>query len=235
MLRLTRSGITGSAIFLVLSAAWLVLARPPGSRIAYELWFVLLLIVGAHLPGPANQVTLARAYLAPAALVYALGGSTLGLLAVVVAIAGATDLIDGAVARRLGAPTQLGGGLDPVVDGIFFGSTAAGLAAGGACPWWLAGVVVVRYALPALAGGGLLLAGRRPELRHSLLGQASTVVIAGLLGLVALLRGLGQDAAWLVGAASILIPVAALATFGNLAWDARGSLPRGGSRPAPGG
>ena len=37
---------------------------------------------------------------------------------------------------------RLGGALDPVVDGIFFGAVALGLALGGAYPLWLAGLVV---------------------------------------------------------------------------------------------
>ena len=228
-MRATRAGLIGGTVYLLLSALWLVLAAPPGNRVLYELWFIPLIVAGLSLPGPANQVTLARAYLALPCFLYALTPGSYGLLATGVAVAGATDLLDGAVARRRGT-TQLGGALDPVVDGVFFGAVAVGLALGGAYPGWLAAVVVARYLLPALAGGALLLLGRRPDLRHTLLGQVSTVLIAGLLGLVALLRGLGQDPAFAVSAAAVAIPLAAVATFANLAWQARGSL---GSEAAP--
>lgn len=220
----TRAGLIGGAVYLVLSGLWLVLGHPPGSRIVYELWFIALIVAGGQLPGPANQVTLARAYLALPALVYALVPGALGLLAVTVAVAALTDLVDGTVARRFTAPTRLGGALDPVVDGIFFGAVAVGLAAGAAYPWWVAGVVVARYVVPALAGGGLLLARRRPELVHTVFGQVSTTVIAVCLGGVALLRGLGQDSAAVVAVAEVMVPAATLLGFAQLFWANRLAL-----------
>lgn len=220
---MTRSGIVGGAVYLVLTGVWLATAAPPGPRLAYEVWFIALVFAGARLPNPADQVTIARAYLALPAFVYALSGSSFGVLASVVAVAGLTDVVDGAVARRFGTPTQLGGGLDPVVDGIFFGAVAVGLAVGGAYPGWLAAVVVLRYALPAAAAATLLASGRRPELRHSVLGQFATLVVALLLGLVALLRGLGQDASAVVRVAEVVIPLASVGAIANLAWDSRHS------------
>ena len=101
---------------------------------------------------------------------------------------------------------------------------ALGLAAGTAYPGWLAAVVVLRYLLPALAGGLLLVGGRRPRLRHTPLGQASTMVIAVLLGGVALLRAVGRDTSLLLTVSEVLIPLAALATFGNLVWVNRRAI-----------
>ena len=121
--------------------------------------------------------------------------------------------MDGTLARRLGKPTRFGAGFDPVVDGIFFGAVALGLAAGGAYPWWLAGVVVARYLLPALAGGLLILLKRLPTLRHTFFGQLSTAMIAVLVGGVALFRGLGLATSSIVLAGSIVIPLVTL-----LAW-----------------
>ena len=230
----TRAGLIGGAIYLALSALWLLAAQPPGSRILYELWFIALIVAGGQLPGPANQVTLARAYLALPALVYALAPGALGLLAVTVALAALTDLVDGTVARRFTAPTRLGGALDPIVDGIFFGAVAVGLAAGTAYPWWVAGVVVARYVVPALVGGALLAARRRPELVHTVFGQVSTTVIALVLGGVALLRGLGQDSGAVVSVAEVVVPVATLLGFAQLFWQNRLELGlRGGEGGAP--
>lgn len=231
----TRAGLIGGAAYLLLTAAWLVVGQPPGPRLAYELWFIPLIAVGTQLPGPANQVTLARAYLAAPALVYASSPGSLGALAVCVAVASLTDLLDGTVARRWSAPSRLGGGLDPVVDGVFFGAVAVGLALSGLYPWWVAAAVILRYWLPALVGGALLLSDRRPTLYHSVVGQASTVAIAILLGGAALLRGLGQDPAAVVRVAEVAVPALAVATFANLAWDNRAALAGGGSDPAPGG
>ena len=165
----------------------------------------------------ANQVTLVRAYLAVPALVFALRGD-FGVLAVIVAVAGLSDLVDGTVARRFSQPSQLGGALDPVVDGLFMGALVAGLALGGTIPVWLALVVIARYLLPALVGGLLLALGRRPELRHTLTGQVSTVLILVLVGGVCLFRGLQQDSSGLLKAAEVVIPVATVATYVHLGW-----------------
>ena len=214
-MRPTRDGLVAGGVYLVLGLAW-VLAGDSSWRYSVLAWFVAVAVAGAFIPGEANQVSLARAYLAGPALVYALEGR-LGYLAVAVALAGLTDLVDGTVARRFERPSMFGGGLDPVVDGVFTGSVVIGLALGGSFPLWLALVVIARYLLPAVAGGLLLAAGRRPELRHTLTGQVSTVLILVLVGGVCLFRGLSQDASGLLNAAEVVIPVATVATYVHLA------------------
>jgi phosphatidylglycerophosphate synthase len=198
---------------------WVVLAHPRWS-VPLLAWFCLLVAVSLMLPGAANQVTLARAYLAGPAFVYAVAPSGLGALAAVVAMAGFSDLLDGAVARRM-RTTRLGGGLDPVTDGIFFGAVAIGLAVGGAYPVWVAAVVVLRYLVPALAGAALLLLHRPVQLRHTPVGQVSTLLIGVVLGGVALLRGLGFDATWLLLTGMVVVPVTTLGTWANLFWANR--------------
>jgi cardiolipin synthase (CMP-forming) len=215
-MRLQRTGVIAGLVYLVLGLAWISLTQPPLYLIA---WLFVVVVVGSYIPGEANQVTLARAYLAVPAFAYATTGR-LGLLAVVVAVAGVTDLLDGTVARRLSGPSQLGGALDPIVDGVFTGGLVIGLAVGGFLPAWLALVVIARYLVPALAGGALIAMGRRPDLRHTLTGQVSTVLILVLIGGVALLRGLNQDASALLTAAEVVIPVATLATFVHLGFVA---------------
>jgi cardiolipin synthase len=218
--RLNRLGVTASAVYLALGLLWISLARPGDGASWLALWFVVVAAVGALTPGEANQVSLSRAYLAGPALAYSLTGR-LGLLAVVVAVAALTDLVDGTVARRFARPSTLGGGLDPVVDGLFMGALAIGLALGGVFPLWLAVVVVARYLLPAVAGGVLIVLHRRPELRHTLTGQVSTSLILILLGGVCLFRGLDQDSSGLVAAAEVVIPIATAATYVHLAWVSR--------------
>src|ERR1700704_3680909 len=115
-------------------------------------WFVLVAAFGCFVPGIANQVSLARAYLAAPALMYSLSSERLGFLALVLAVAGLTDLVDGTIARRFDKPSTFGGGLDPVVDGVLLGAVAMGLAAGGTIPIWIAVVIVARYLVPAAAG-----------------------------------------------------------------------------------
>ncbi len=211
-MRLNRTGVIAGVVYVVLGVVWAWWAGVP---VAVG-WFVAVAAVGAFIPGEANHVTLARAYLAAPVLVYAVHGS-FAPIAVAVALAGVTDLADGTIARRFGRPSKLGGALDPVVDGVFMGGLVIGLALGGTFPLWLALVVIARYLLPALAGGVLIAAGRRPELRHTLTGQVSTTLILVLVGGVCLFRGLDQDSGGLLNAAEVVIPVATVATYIHLA------------------
>jgi cardiolipin synthase (CMP-forming) len=223
ILRPNRPAVISSLIYVAGGFIWVLVTRP--THPWHDPWpllllFLMLSIAEGFVPGIANQISFARVFLAVPAFVYALGGS-FGAIAVVVALAGLSDLVDGTVARRFEHPSNLGGGLDPVVDGVFMGSLTIGLALGGALPLWLALVVIARYLLPALAGGLLILLGRRPELRHTLTGQVSTALILVLVGGVCLFRGLNQDASALVSAAEVVIPIATAATFVHLAWVSR--------------
>lgn len=211
------SGVVAAAAWLAAFGVWFSLARPH-LGVVVLVWFCLLAAAGSLIPGVANQITLGRAYLAGVAFAYVLAPEGLAGLAITVGLGALSDLCDGYLARRLHEVSGFGGGLDPVVDGIFFGAAAIGLAVGGAYPYWLAVVVGVRYATPAVAGAAFLLLGYHPALRHSPLGQLSTATIAILFALVAVLRGFGVDTTWPVVAAQILIPLTALGAWGNLAW-----------------
>jgi cardiolipin synthase len=221
--RPTGAGVIAAVLLLAGDAVGIFLTRPPGV-VWLACWLLAAAVFGCFLPGWANQVTVVRAHSAGFGFVFALSPATFGPLAAVVALAGLSDVLDGAVARWFEGASPLGGALDPMVDGLFFGAVAIGLAAGAAYPGWLAAVVVLRYLLPALAGGLLLLGRRRPRLRHTPVGQASTAMIAVLLGGVALLRATGRDTGLLLSVSEVLIPLAALATFGNLAWVNRRAI-----------
>jgi phosphatidylglycerophosphate synthase len=220
---LNRAGIVCSAVYLLLGLAWVAGTNPP-SPFLLAGWFVAVAVIGAFIPGVANQVSLARAYLAAPALVYALMPGHLGLLAVVLAIAGLTDLVDGTIARRFDRPSTFGGGLDPVVDGVLLGAVAVGLAFGGTFPLWLAGVILARYLLPTIVGLLLISMHRRPELRHTVSGQISTALIIILVGGICLFRFLNQDAGNVVAGAEVVIPITTAATFVHLGWVAWGSI-----------
>lgn len=218
---LNRVGVAGGAVYVVLGLAWVWLAQPPAPAWLLVSWFVVVAGFEAFIPGEANQVTLARAHLAAPALAYSLSPGHLGPLAVVLAVAGLTDLVDGTVARRFERPSTFGGGLDPIVDGILLGAVVMGLSLSGSFPFWLALVIVARYLLPAAGGLVLISMHRRPELRHTVTGQISTSLIIVLVGGICLFRFFGQDATNVVIGAEVVIPIATLATFVHLAWVAR--------------
>jgi phosphatidylglycerophosphate synthase len=219
--RLNRFGITGGVVYLALGLLWVWLARPSAPAWLLLAWFVAVAAVEAFIPGEANQVSIARAHLAAPALAYSLAPGQLGFLAVVLAVAGLTDLVDGTVARRFASPSTLGGGLDPVVDGLLLGGVAVGLALGGIIPLWLALVIVARYLLPAAGGLVLISLNRRPELRHTISGQISTSLIIVLIGGICLFRFFNQDVTNVIVGAEVVIPIATVATFLHLSWVAR--------------
>src|SRR5439155_21949530 len=103
--RLQLSRVIANLANFVVGLAWSWITQPPLYLIA---WLFVVAVAGSYNPGEANQLSLARAYLAVPALAYAISGH-FALLAVVVAVAGLTDLVDGTVARRFGRPSQFGG------------------------------------------------------------------------------------------------------------------------------
>jgi len=104
-----------------------------------------------------NAVTAVRLALVPvyvwmlfATTYYIAAGLLLGAL-------GATDWVDGYLARRLHQVTTLGKVLDPVADRVLVITAILTTAIYGAVPWWFAGLTLARELLVSLAV--LLLAG----------------------------------------------------------------------------
>jgi phosphatidylglycerophosphate synthase len=85
------------------------------------------------------------------------------------------DAVDGIIARRVGPLTELGRALDPAGDALFFAMAAVGGGLVGILPWWLCGLIVVRYVGPLLATPVVFLSHRRPELSHTHWGRRNTV------------------------------------------------------------
>lgn len=75
---------------------------------------------------------------------------------------GATDFVDGYVARRFDQVTRLGQILDPLSDRLFIGTIAVALVVSGLLPWWPVAVVVGRDLLLLVAGLAMLGRGVRP-------------------------------------------------------------------------
>jgi cardiolipin synthase len=71
--------------------------------------------------------------------------------AAVLAALGATDWVDGFLARRLGQISEVGKILDPVADRLLFFVGIGGILIDGSVPVWFAVVVLVREALVAAA------------------------------------------------------------------------------------
>jgi cardiolipin synthase len=94
---------------------------------------------------PANVVSFSRLPLALAFAVYPAVGARLAVLAA----AAGTDLLDGALARRLG-PSRLGAWMDPVADKVFMVAAFGALGFSGALGWLEVAGVLLRDVLAPL-------------------------------------------------------------------------------------
>jgi cardiolipin synthase len=93
--------------------------------------------------------------------------------AVLLAGLGATDWVDGQLARRLHQVTRLGRVLDPTADRILLATATIGIVAVGAVPVPIAAVALVREGLVATGAIGLALA-RAAPIDVRLAGKAGT-------------------------------------------------------------
>ncbi len=97
----------------------------------------------------ANLLTLVRLLLVPvfAVALFHNGGDDAAwrwTAWVVFALASATDLLDGEIARRRGLVTTFGKIADPIADKALMGTALVGLSALGELPWWVTLVILTR-------------------------------------------------------------------------------------------
>ena len=91
-----------------------------------------------------NLVTLIRLACLPLFLWLLFGQENRAAAAGLLAALGATDWIDGYLARRLGQTSELGKVFDPVADRLLFFVGAGGILIDGSVPTWFAVVVLIR-------------------------------------------------------------------------------------------
>jgi hypothetical protein len=86
-----------------------------------------------------NLLSVLRLFGVPLFLYLVLGPEADGWAVVVLAVSGATDYLDGVIARRFGQESALGRLLDPAVDRLYILVVIVGLAVRDIVPWWLVG------------------------------------------------------------------------------------------------
>jgi cardiolipin synthase (CMP-forming) len=168
----------------------------------------------------ANQVTFARLLAIPflAALLY--GGTAARTVAMILGIVvGATDFVDGYLARKYG-PTVLGGLMDPIADKVFVVTALLPIVDIGWAPWWLAYAILLReFLVTALRSS---FEQRDLHLRSTYLAKVKTWV--QMLALALAVAAHVVPRAGMVGL-FIVVPAAALGLA--LVWLARGRVWRG--------
>lgn len=122
-----------------------------------------------------NLISFARLLLVPVFAVLLVRRQDLWAFAVL-AVSGASDWLDGVLARRLGQVSRLGQLLDPAADRLFILVTIVALAWRGVVPWWLVVALVARDVVLALMLLVLARAGEPPLPVH-LAGKAGTFAL----------------------------------------------------------
>jgi len=103
-----------------------------------------------------NVITLVRLACLPLFLWLLFGAEDRAAAAWLLAALGATDWVDGYLARHMHQVSDVGKVLDPVADRLLFFVAAGGILIDGSVPIWFAVVVLVREAL--VGGATLILA-----------------------------------------------------------------------------
>ncbi len=128
-----------------------------------------------------NIITVFRIGLVPSVCV-AIFEEMYGLALILYGVAGASDGLDGFIAKRFNFVSRLGSILDPLADKLLLVSTYITLAWVHLLPWWLTIVVVMRDVL--IVAGGLAYHGLigRYEMEPTLISKANTLfqIVLGL-------------------------------------------------------
>jgi len=148
---------------------------------------------------PANQLTLLRMLLIPAFVILVVYGE-LGWALAVFATAGATDALDGLIARRSGQRTRLGAWLDPMADKLllvttFVVLTLPGLGLANRLPIWLTVLVISRDVVIVLTVTIVNLAIGPRTFRPSVYGKAATATYIATAVVAMLFNYLGRRSA----------------------------------------
>ena len=128
----------------------------------------------------ANQLTILRIALVPAFVLLVIYGN-LGSALLVFTVAGATDALDGLIARRAGQRTSLGAWLDPVADKLLLVSafvvlTVPGIPLTNHLPVWLTIIVIARDVVIVAVVSVVNLAIGPRTFKPSFLGKSATAV-----------------------------------------------------------
>jgi cardiolipin synthase len=151
-----------------------------------------------------NLISFARILLVPLFVWLVIARDGFSEAAILLGFIGATDWIDGYLARRLGQVSEVGKALDPIADRL---AVAAAVIVGwvtGALPWSVAALLVVRESVVGI--GALVLAartGRRLVVRRT--GKIATFGLYFALPSFFLAEGTGATV-WSVVAWVIVVP-----------------------------
>lgn len=139
-----------------------------------------------------NVISFARLLCMPLFLYLLFGRDNRAGAAYLLAVLGATDFVDGYIARHFGQVSELGKILDPTADRLLLLVGIGGIAFDRAAPLWVIALAVIREGAIAVAALAIAAAGaRRMDVRW--VGKAGTF---GLLIAFPLFLGAKADLSW---------------------------------------
>ncbi|HEX7880581.1 MAG TPA: CDP-alcohol phosphatidyltransferase family protein [Candidatus Eisenbacteria bacterium] len=194
------AGVLG---FLVLLGVSLGAAFVAGARLSVEIFSQcgLMLLAGVAIMAghvrllvrpdgtaverinPANLLTLSRLVAIPAMLALVRHGFLPAALLTFL-LGGFTDVLDGWLARRRGDATDFGRIFDPIVDIAFHLAIFLALHAVGLIPDWVLVLVLLRYGLLAFGAVGISVFRGPVEIRPTVLGKTTGVVMTMLVAML---------------------------------------------------
>ena len=141
-----------------------------------------------------NALSVLRLLGVPLFLWLLLGPQADGWAVVVLMVSGATDWLDGKLARSLGQASRLGALLDPAADRLYIVATLVAFVLRDVVPLWVVAVLVGREVVLGLALL-VLRAHGWPPLQVHYLGKAATFILLDAFPLLLLAEGDGSLAA----------------------------------------
>jgi cardiolipin synthase (CMP-forming) len=147
-----------------------------------------------------NLITIGRILLVPV-VVWAIGSGQMQIAFLVFLVAGASDAVDGFLAKRFGMASELGAFLDPLADKALIVSIYVALGINGAIPPWLVILVVSRDIM--IVGAVMLswLVAKPVAIKPLLVSKLNTAAQILLAGLVLAALGFDFDAGLTLNAA----------------------------------
>jgi cardiolipin synthase len=120
------------------------------------------------------------------AIVLLIGVGRWSLVVWLYAASAFTDILDGLLARALRSETRIGVVLDPLTDIFFNASVFVALADAGELPWWVAGLMLVRYGMLIFGTFALYVFHGPVRIQPTAFGKLTGVLSTVLLGLLLL-------------------------------------------------
>jgi cardiolipin synthase len=173
-----------------------------------------------------NAITFTRILLLPLFIWLAVGQRKLGAAVALAFFIGATDFIDGAVARKLGQVSKLGITLDPLFDRLAVAAAAIVLVGLDLAPWPAVAVVLARDVVLVVVGLSMQARGieRPPVTKLGKWGSFATMWALGVMlasGIDPRIRHPFRVIAWWTFAPAIVFSYVAAVGYAKTALRAR--------------